>query len=169
MLNRKIIAAVLLAVFQVCISSLNAGAADISKSLVGTWRVTSYSRLTLETNEETRPFGENPTGYIQYSPDGHMVVFLSAREMPKASPPYSEADKAAIYSQIFGAYAGTYSVDGNKVTHHIVASWRPDWVGGDLIRFVELSGDKLTIKTAPVVSGLTGKLIVSTLTFERLE
>ena len=98
-----------------------------------------------------------------------MVVFLSAGEMPKVSPPFSETDKAAIYSKVFGAYAGTYSVDGNKVTHHVLASWRPDWVGGDQIRFVELNGDKLTIKTAPVVSSLTGKQIVSTLTFERVE
>ena len=98
-----------------------------------------------------------------------MVVFLSAGEMPKVSPPYSDADQAAVYSKIFAAYAGTYSVDGNKVTHHIVAGYRPDWVGGDQIRFVELSGDKLAIKTAPVVGYRTGKQIVSTLTFERIE
>ena len=169
MLDRKIVTAVLLTAFLVCFSGLQIRAADVSKSLVGTWRVASFSMMTLETNEVSRPFGENTSGYLQYSPGGHMVVFLSAGEMPKVTPPFSEADRAAIYTNIFGAYAGTYSVDGNKVTHHVVASWRPDWVGGDQIRFVELSGDKLTIKTAPVVSGLTGKLIVSTLTFERLE
>jgi hypothetical protein len=169
MLNRKIVTAVLLAVFAVCIVALQTRAADISKSLVGTWRVTSYSRMTLDTNEVSRPFGENPIGYIQYSPGGHMIVFLSAGEMPKVNPPFSDANQAAIYSKIFDAYAGTYSVDGIKVTHHIVASWRPDWVGGDQIRFVDLNGDKLTIKTAPLVSSLTGKQIVSTLTFERIE
>jgi hypothetical protein len=75
MLNRKIASAVLLAAFLVCIPGLEARAEDISKSLVGTWRVTSYSRLTLETNEWSRPFGENVIGYLQYSPGGHMVVF----------------------------------------------------------------------------------------------
>jgi hypothetical protein len=168
MLNRKIVTAVLLGA-SVCIAGLHTRAADISKSLIGTWRVTSYSRMTLETNEVSRPFGENPIGYLQYSPGGHMVVFLSAGEMPKVSPPFSDADQAAIYSKMFGAYAGTYSVDGNKVTHHIVAAYRPDWVGVDQIRFVELSGDKLTIKTAPLVSSLTGKQVVGTLTFERVE
>jgi Lipocalin-like domain len=170
MLNRTIVTATaLLATILVCVAALQTKAADISKSLIGTWRVTSYSRMIVETNEVARPFGENPVGYIQYSPGGHMIVFLSAGEMPKVSPPFSDADQAAIYSKVFGAYAGTYSVDGNKVTHHIVASWRPDWVGGDQIRFVELNGDKLTIKTAPLVSSLTGKQIVSTLTFERVE
>ena len=163
MLNCKIASAVLLVAFLVCIPGLKARAEDISKSLVGTWRVTSYSRLALATNEVSRPYGENVIGYLQYSPGGHMVVFLSAGEMPKVSPPFSEADQAAIYGKMIGAYAGTYSVDGNKVTHHIVAGYRPDWVGGDQIRFVELSGDKLATKTAPVVGYRTGKQIVSTL------
>ena len=169
MLNRKSVTAALLVAFIVGIAALPTRAADISKSLIGTWRITSYSRMIVETNEVSRPFGENPVGYIQYSPGGHMVVFLSAGEMPKVSPPFSDADQVAVYSKIFGAYAGTYSVDGNKVTHHVVASWRPDWVGGDQFRFVELNGNKLTIKTAPLVSSLTGKQIVSTLTFERAE
>ena len=160
---------ILVAASLVCMSGFKTSAADTSKSLVGTWRVTSFSMTTLETNEVSRPFGENPIGYLQYSPGGHMVVFLSAAEMPKAGPPYSDADRAVIHSRIIGAYAGTYTVDGNKVTHHIVASWRPEWVGGDQIRFAELSGDKLTIKTAPLASGLTGKQIVATLTFERVE
>jgi hypothetical protein len=42
---------------------------------------------------------------------------------------------------IIAAYAGTYSVEGNKVTHHIVASWFPEWIGGDQIRYAEIEGD----------------------------
>src|SRR5262249_1216854 len=44
-------------------------------TVVGTWRVTSFSLLTLDTNEVSRPFGDNPIGYLQYSPGGHMVAF----------------------------------------------------------------------------------------------
>jgi Lipocalin-like domain len=156
--------------FLICSISWQARSADISTSIVGTWRVTSFSSVTLQTSEVSRPFGEHPIGYLQYSPGGHIVVFLSAGEISKATPPYSDADRAAIHSGIFGAYAGTYSVQGNKVTHHVIASWRPEWVGGDQTRFVELDGNnKMTIKTAPLVSGLTGKQNVSTLTFEREE
>jgi hypothetical protein len=74
-----------------------------------------------------------------------------------------------MHKGIFGAYAGTYSVDGNKVTHHVVASWRPDWIGSDQVRYIEINGKNLTIKTAPVTFSQTGKQIVSTLTFERME
>ena len=64
MLNRKIASAVALAAFLVCIPGLQARAEDISKSLVGTWRVTSFSMTTLETNEVSRSYGENPIGYL---------------------------------------------------------------------------------------------------------
>ncbi len=52
-------------------------------AIVGTWRITSFSVLTLETNEVTYPNGENPLGFIQYSPGGHMLVFLSSRNQKK--------------------------------------------------------------------------------------
>jgi Lipocalin-like domain len=144
--------------------------AEKSSAIVGTWRVTSYSILTLSTNEVAYPVGENPIGYIQYSPGGHVVVFISTGN-PKqpASSIYTEADRAELHKGIFGAYAGTYSVEGNKVIHHVVAAWRPDWIGGDQIRYFEINGNKLTIKGAPVIFTQTGKEIVGTTTFERIE
>lgn len=63
--------------------------------------------------------------------------------------------------------AAVNSVEGNNVTHHVMAAWRADWVGGDQFRFVELgSNNKMTIKAAPLDSFLTGKQVVSMLTFE---
>jgi hypothetical protein len=64
---------------------------------------------------------------------------------------------------------GTYSVEGNKVTHHIVASSLPHQIGSDQVRYTEINGNKLTIKTAPAIFTQTGKQIVSTLAFERVE
>ena len=144
--------------------------ANAKSAIVGTWRVTSFSILILDTKEVSRPYGENPIGVIQYSPGGHMVVFLQTGNPKKPTAfPFSDSDRAEIHKGIFGAYTGTYSVDGNKVTHHIVASWRPDWIGGDQVRYTEIIGNKLTIKTAPLISALSGKQSVATLTFERVE
>jgi lipocalin-like protein len=164
--NLAIVATVML----VCTAIAWVKAAEISSPIVGTWRITGFSYLTPETNEISRPFGENPIGYLQYSPGGHVVVFLSAGNPPKpASVPYTDAERASIHTGIIAAYAGTYSAEGNKVTQHIVASSRPEWIGGDQIRYVELNGNKLTIKTAPLLAVLTGKRSVATLTFERVE
>jgi len=135
------------------ISSTNALAQQKS-AVVGTWQVTSFSVLTLDTNEAHRPFGEHPIGYLQYSPGGHMVVCLST-------------DKGII-----AAYAGTYSVEGNKVTNHIVASSDPELISGDQIRYAEIEGNRLTMKTPPLKAPkgpMKGRDAVATVTFERVE
>jgi hypothetical protein len=136
-------------------------------TVVGTWPVTSFSLLTLDTNEVSRPFGDNPIGYLHYSPGGHMVAFGQTGNPKRPTLPFSDSDRAELYKGII-AYAGTYSVDGNKVTHHVEASWRPDWIGSDEVRYIELNGKNLTIKSAPVTEQ-TGKRVVATLTFERVE
>jgi hypothetical protein len=108
------------------ISSTNALAQQ--KSLVvGTWQVTSFSVLMLDTSEVLHPFGEHPIGYLQYSPGGHMVIFLSTGTPKRAAgTAYTDAERVDLYRAIIAGYAGTYSVEGNKVVHHIVASWFPD-------------------------------------------
>jgi len=138
--------------------------------IVGTWQVTSFSMLELDSNKTSRPFGENPNGYVQYSPGGHMVLFLQSGDPKRPTAfPYSDADRAAAHRTIFGAYAGKYTVDGDKVVHHITASWRPEWNGTDQTRYFTLDGNKLTLKTAPQQASVVGGQIVSTLTFERVE
>jgi hypothetical protein len=145
-------------------------AVSAENPVVGTWQVTSISAIVLDTKETIRPFGDHPTGYIQYSPGGHMVVFLTAGELkPPASGSYTDAERADVHRAIAGGYAGTYAVEGNKVIHHILTAWRPEWIAGDQIRYFEINGKNLTIKTVPIKSQLTGKDVVSTLTFERVE
>jgi len=48
-------------------------------------------------------------------------------------------------------------------------SWRPDWNGDNQIRYLDMDGSKLTIKTAPILASQTGKRVVSILTFERVD
>ncbi len=48
------------------------------------------------------------------------------------------------------AYAGTYTLGGRKVIHHIDIPWNQSWMGTDQTRFFELEGDTLTITTAPL-------------------
>jgi hypothetical protein len=150
-------------------SSTPAEAAD-PISLVGTWRVTSYSTVTVDTKEVSHPFGDKPIGYIQYSPGGHVVVFLERGDPEEPDKlPYSDAERVKFFNYLFGAYAGTYTVEANKITHHVIAAWRPDWVNHDQIRYAEIDGNKLTITTAPVIASFSGKQVVGTLTFERVE
>jgi hypothetical protein len=139
-------------------------------AIVGTWQVTSFSLEYLDTREIERPFNQ-PTGYLQYSPGGHMVTFIAAGDLPlPATPPiYTDAERATILNQIIGAYAGTYRIEGDKVIHHVLNAWFPTWIGTDQIRYFKIDGKNLAIKTAPITSGINGRQLVSTLAFERVE
>ena len=98
-----------------------------------------------------------------------MAAFVSVGNLKKPEKlPFTDAERAEIHKGIFAAYMGRYSVDGNKITHHIEVSWRPDWIG-DQLRYLDIDGRKLTIRTAPLVSSLTGKEVVSILTFEKAD
>jgi hypothetical protein len=58
----------------------------------------------------------------------------------------TENEKVALYDSMF-AYAGTYSVAGDKIIHHVDISWNESWTGTDQIRHFELSGNTLTLST----------------------
>ena len=99
-----------------------------------------------------------------------MVMFLAAGELrPPASVSYTDAERADVHRAIVGAYAGTYTVEGNTVVYHVLTSWRPEWIGRDQIRYFETNGTNLKIKTTPVTFTRTGQSIVATLTFDRVE
>ena len=157
-----------LAVLAVWAGCLSAAAAE--NALVGTWQLTSFSLTVVDTNETSRPYGERPTGYIQYSPGGHMVMFLASGELkPPASRSYTDAERADVHRAIIGAYAGTYKVEGSTVTYHVLTSWRPEWIGQDQVRYFETNGTELTIKTAPLTFSRTGQTIIGILTLKRVE
>jgi Lipocalin-like domain len=67
------------------------------------------------------------------------------------------------------AYAGTYAIDGNKITHHVDASWNEAWTGTQQARFFKLENGTLTLTTASGRGGLDGRIGVSTLVWERPE
>jgi Lipocalin-like domain len=56
-------------------------------ALVGTWQLTSFSLTVVDTKETNRPYGDRPTGYLQFSPGGHMVMFLAAGELKPPGRP----------------------------------------------------------------------------------
>lgn len=69
------------------------------------------------------------------------------------NPPDNE--RLALYDTMF-AYAGTFSVVGDKVVHHVDISWNGVWTGTDQVRDYEINGSILTItsRIRDSVSGL---------------
>ena len=82
-------------------------AASVENALVGTWQLKSFSLVVVDTKETSRPYGENPTGYIQFSPGGHMVMFLAAGGLkPPASGSYTDADRATFIGGLLALMQG---------------------------------------------------------------
>jgi hypothetical protein len=67
------------------------------------------------------------------------------------------------------AYAGTYTVEGDKVTHNVDVSWNEAWTGTDVVRFYKLDGNTLTITTALSKSGMDGREGRTVLVWEKVK
>ena len=67
------------------------------------------------------------------------------------------------------AYAGTYTLDDEKVVHHVDASWNQAWTGTDLVRPYRLDGDLLTISGASSKDPVTGEDVVYRIVFKRAQ
>jgi hypothetical protein len=140
------------------------------EDLYGTWRLLSDVREDMQTGARTNNWGGNPQGYLTYGRDGRMsaMVVGGQRPRPKDLASLSDDDRIALYKTML-AYAGTFSVDGTTVTHHVDISWNENWTGTNQIRHARIEGRKLYITTDPMPSGVDGRMIVAILVWEKME
>ena len=124
-------------------------------SIVGSWRLVTASAITEEGKAIAQPFGNNPAGSLTYSCNGKVSVLIShgGRKLLSSDRIASPITERAEAFATFFAYAGTYSVRGNRITHHVEISSVPNWVGTDLVRTFEASGNVLTLTTPPMTIG----------------
>jgi Lipocalin-like domain len=138
---------------------------DMSARLFGSWRLISFQLKVV--GEEAEPkdiFGPNPIGRIIFSPEHRVVVFISRAGR---RPPTSESEAAALLSSMT-AYTGKFRLDGDKFITQVDGAWNEFYKGSEQVRYFELTGDKLSIRTPEQQSGiLIGKRTVATLMWER--
>jgi len=136
--------------------------------LLGTWKLRSLTWVDTETGKQSTTLGIHPVGYLNYSSDGRVMAILLAenRVAPGGAIP-SDSEAAALFKTMV-AYTGTFTVQGNQVTHYVDASWNEAWTGSQLIRSYKLDGNSLTITTARARHETTGRLGVATLVWERV-
>jgi Lipocalin-like domain len=137
--------------------------------LIGTWKLKQFVREVAGTGERYDQLGPHPEGVISYSKDGRMSVLLLAgdRVKPSGDVPTSQ-EKVALFETMI-AYAGTFTVDGGKIVHHVDLSWNGARAGTDQVRFYSLQGDILTIKTAANKSPIDGRDGIGILVFEKVK
>jgi hypothetical protein len=126
-----------------------------SNPLIGTWRLVSWENRGSD-GQISYPLGKDALGYIMYNPDGYMFVAIMrpnrgrfAAEDLLSGSTEEKAQAAGTYV----SYCGRYEFRGATVVHRVELSLFPNWVGGDQERLVEVTGDRLTLSTRPILLG----------------
>jgi len=132
-------------------------------SVIGNWRVISFYSEEVDTGNRIYPIGEAPKGYLIYTPEGRMMTLLVAANR---KPPQKDEDRIELHKTMY-AYSGRYTVEDDRVIHHVDTSWNEAWSGGDQVRFASLNGNRLTIRSAPQPSPHTGRNVASVVEWER--
>jgi hypothetical protein len=136
--------------------------------LPGTWTLVSAVREEIPSGARTEMFGQNPHGFINYGPDGRMIALITRRDRKAAAngrPTPTEAE--ALFRSML-SYAGTFTVEGDVVTHHVDISWNQSFTGGTQKRHFKLEGDRLILSTPQSHDPIDGKLSVRYMTWQRV-
>ena len=131
------------------LSPLSISTPRIEDRFVGTWRFVSIEQRNAKG--ELLPAISGRTGFIIYTPTGHMAVQLMEDDRKEfaAAQPSGEEARAALAS--YNAYSGTFTVNEAQgtVTHHRATKLTPgaiDALGGtDVMRSYRFSGNQLML------------------------
>jgi hypothetical protein len=137
--------------------------------IVGSWKLKSYVREAAGSGERYNLMGEHPHGYLHYLPDGRMSAILVWDNRIKPGDVTPTDDERIKLHRSMTAYAGTYTLQADKIIHHVDISWNEAWTGTDQIRFYKLEGDTLTITSALAKHPSDGREGRSVLVWEKVK
>lgn len=148
---------------------MNTATAALADGLVGAWTLVSYATSGTDGGDAEHPLGADAHGVIIYTADGFMSVQISSSGRPAYSdgaPHGGSPSERAAAAAGYLAYAGTYSVADDVVTHQPTASLFPNWEGADVPRRARITGDTLTLDLVePILKN--GRQHTGTLTWRR--
>jgi hypothetical protein len=125
------------------------------------------ARACGEVADKTDFLGSSPTGYINYAPDGRMMVLNVGNGRGKPAGANATPAEAEALFRSMTSYGGTYTIEGNEITHHVDVSWNETWTGTKqkrIARFV----DRVYLSTPPSPDPLTGAMSMRTMTWEKV-
>ena|SRR5713101_2692316 len=136
--------------------------------LLGTWTLIAAVREELPSGTKSDFLGPNPIGYINYSPDGRMMVLNVGSGRRKPSGVNATPQEAEALFRSMTSYSGTYTIDGNEITHRVDISWNETWTGTEQKRVARFEGNRAYLSTPPSLDPITGTMSVRTMTWEKL-
>lgn len=143
-----------------------AGGHEIDK-LVGTWKLVSASSKTSKGEQGEAPYGLNPAGFLTYTAEGRVTALISYGGRKALSGTGGTVEEQAEAFKTFLAYAGRYTLAGDKVTHTIEVSSIQNYVDRNLVRSIQFQDDRLILITPPTL--VNGKIQTVELIWQRLQ
>jgi hypothetical protein len=127
------------------------GLAQPKADLVGTWKLVSMTETTKKGEVRAAYGWQNPAGLLTYTADGRMMaITTNGRRKPLSVSDNigAPAEERAEAFATMTAYAGSYTLNGNKVTHHIEVSSMPNAVNTEQVHVIfNLKGNSLSLRT----------------------
>jgi hypothetical protein len=142
---------------------------DFHEKLVGMWKLVSASSTASTGERSETPYGHSPAGYLTYTGDGRVTALISyggRKPLSAGGGGLALQEEQAEAFKTFFAYAGRYTLSGDKVTHHIEISSIQNYVGRDLVRSIKFQGDQIILVTPP--TPVNGKIQTVELIWQRL-
>lgn len=104
-----------------------------------------------------RARSESPRRRRLYTSARHVPHSQKQSRTPEQSPP-SDEEKIALFDTMF-AYSGAYTVEVDRVVHHVDLSWNEAWSGTDQVRFCRVDEQTLAYtSTLPRTRSTGGRL-----------
>ena len=143
----------------------------LKDDLAGVWNLVA-NEFHWSDGESADLYGADAGGMLIYGRQGQMSVQIMRAGRPAFALGdfrHSSASEVTAAFEGYLAYFGSYTVDeaARTVTHAMDGSLFPNWVGQTLTRMVELSGNRLTLRTPPMAT--MGRTVSGTLVWERNE
>ena len=145
-------------------------AQDLASSIIGTWKITSQVRTEIDSGATVNQYGQKPIGHIIYTKGGYFVfLWVSDTRTAPAGGVLTDADRVNLFRTMV-AGSGKYKVvHGKKIILSYEASYHQLLTGTDDAAEAEISGQTLTVSTAPFKSPRDNKMVTVVTTWERLE
>lgn len=94
------------------------------------------------------------------------MVSNGGRKLLPADPFLASVEERAEAFTAFFAYAGRYTLAGDKVIHHVEISSLQSFVGMDLVRLIKFQLNRISLVSPPM--SINGKTQILELVWERV-
>jgi hypothetical protein len=135
----------------------------LNEKIIGTWKLISYTMVLEKTQKLYHPYGENPLGFLVYTPTTVSVHIMRSDRFLRSTPLETKIEA----SENYGGYVGKYEIQGDSLIHYPEICGFIDFLKAPQIRKFQFLDDTLILE-CPSFSQEHGDKTHSKLVWQKL-